>query len=299
MELLKNNATRQIDAQRVRDFLETVFGRKMAKVVVFADSPYTLSGDFSAFLVDTAAGDVTVNLPAGDANRNALVVHMPTAAGTGKTTLVPQGGDTVEGDASLVLHAQRAFAVLHKVTGDWRAEALDAHGLRRIGHYMASPMGNAAPEETAWTKDLMLMSPLVVPHDVKIDRLSLNVKTTGAGNNARVGVYKSNPTTLAPTDLLLDAGALSIATTGLKEATVSLTLRRAHGLYWLCALLDDGVTLYSAAGLGSNVLGVDASTAKGWSRYEAAQAYGALPASVPAGAFQVGGFPLLMARRSA
>lgn len=62
--------------------------------------------------------------------------------------------------------------------------------------------------------------PIWVPKDVTLDRVGVNCNTTVASSTVRLGLYAPDADGI-PTDLLVDAGTISTATTGVKEISIS------------------------------------------------------------------------------
>lgn len=72
------------------------------------------------------------------------------------------------------------------------------------------------------------------------DRIGVHVATADVGKVARLGIYEGNVDRI-PTDLLVDAGQVTMGPAGGKEATISVELAPRR-LYWL-AYVSDGVPL--------------------------------------------------------
>jgi hypothetical protein len=121
-----------------------------------------------------------------------------------------------------------------------------------------------------------------------IDRLAFTVTGVGgAGSVARVGIYlPTSASDLTPAGLVLDGGEFDSNSTGLKAATVSQALSP-DGLYWFAYLCGVAAPTIRAVPVGDAfpILGVNnafgTTPILGWT---VAQAYGALPATFPAGA---------------
>jgi len=72
--------------------------------------------------------------------------------------------------------------------------------------------------------------PFPVTRKMTADRIFCDVQTAQADKNARLGIYKDNGNH-HPGALVLDAGEVSLATTGIKEITISQQMEK--GLHWL------------------------------------------------------------------
>lgn len=107
---------------------------------------------------------------------------------------------------------------------------------------------------------------------------------TAAGTNGRLGIY--NWANGVPTSLVLDAGAVSDASTGYKEIT-GLTITLNPGVYGMAFLPDAAVTVRVTGGNGVQwiaqlALGASGSNVASELNLSVAQAYGALPTNFPA-----------------
>jgi hypothetical protein len=91
--------------------------------------------------------------------------------------------------------------------------------------------------------------PFSVSRDCTLDRIGLHVTTAGAGEVARLGIYTAGTNGLPAGTALLDAGTVSLAATGLAEATVSQALT-AGVLYFLA--VTHGATGSSALAHGDS-----------------------------------------------
>lgn len=123
-----------------------------------------------------------------------------------------------------------------------------------------------------------------------IDKLGFYVSTLAASGVGRIGLYKAtSETNLYPNELVIDSGELSTASTGVKEATISVDLE-ADQLYWMVFLF--GVANPTLRALQSyatpailgdqNTFGTPVTIG-----LYASLAYQALPATFPAGAVEL------------
>ena len=122
-----------------------------------------------------------------------------------------------------------------------------------------------------------------------VDEIVIKVTTAEVGKNARMGVYADDGS-LYPGRRLLDAGEVSIGTTGLKKLSVDESLPR--GLVWLAlhANPTSQVTVVFTAYKASVdkgawvILGQDPSLLIPYVGWRVSSTYGPLPAVYPAGA---------------
>lgn len=145
-------------------------------------------------------------------------------------------------------------------------------------YYFPGPTSTATATLAANT---LYCAPFVNLQKQTFTKLGVEI-ATAAGTNGRLGVY--NWASGLPTTLLLDAGAVSDATTGYKEIT-GLVLTLNPGLYGLAFLPDGAVTVRVTAGgnpfFAQLALGATGSNLAGEVMLSVAQSYGALPNNFP------------------
>ena len=150
------------------------------------------------------------------------------------------------------------------------------------------------------TADTLYLMPLNVQRRVPIDRIACEVTTLFAGQLARIGLYPEGATPGSPagSTLLADSGTFSVATTGVKEATVALVLQ--PGRYFGAIVCGHATPAFRAYGLAqARALGLDpTSFAQGRCRYNGgAHTVGTnLPATCPAVTPEVGVAPVIAFR---
>lgn len=82
----------------------------------------------------------------------------------------------------------------------------------------------SAPAGSALSSNTIYTSLIDIPQGGRaIDRIAIEVTTTGTATLARVGIYRIGADG-KPSSLLIDGGALDVSGTGRKEATVALSL---------------------------------------------------------------------------
>ena len=144
--------------------------------------------------------------------------------------------------------------------------------------------------------------PFVSPRGATLDRLAFEVTTGGsAGSVARAGIYAAtSATNIYPSALVVDGGEFVTTSTGVKAATISVTLEP-DILYWAVYLCGVSAPAIRRTVRFLTVLGVPSTIgANSRNLLSPAQSYGALPSTYPAGATpQTADGPLVVARYSA
>lgn len=136
------------------------------------------------------------------------------------------------------------------------------------------------------TQSRLRIYPMMINASVTVDRLSTPVSTAVAATTLQWVIY--NNSGAYPGTLLLDTGAVGDAsTTGLKEATVNITLPR--GLVWLGCIAQGGNPGLTHVNGGFSAVGMTYSTAditSGGTQvgYFIDNVTGAAPTTFPAGA---------------
>lgn len=83
--------------------------------------------------------------------------------------------------------------------------------------------------------DQLYAWPYVVPYPMTLDRISVYVATAQTSSEVRLGLY-SNGSDDRPGSLILDAGTVSAASTGQKDATISQSV--AAGMLWMACVVQ-------------------------------------------------------------
>lgn len=154
----------------------------------------------------------------------------------------------------------------------------------------------------AQTADTLYARPLILPVSGTFDRISVYVHTASSGHSIRLGIYEMSSGGI-PSTLVLDAGTVSVATTGLKEITISqaLTANKGYFLAWvtdgtpsLANQLADSTSYFNY--FGSSDMTANASTS-----YTISHTFGALPDpyGTPTGMTGAGTNPPAVVLRSA
>ena len=98
--------------------------------------------------------------------------------------------------------------------------------------------------------------PFLVPKTQTYTVISLEVTTLAAAKSIRMGIYTD--TNGAPDALVLDAGTVSVATTGSKTISISQSL--SAGWYWLVVVSDGTPTVRATSQTAIGMLGFTSGT---------------------------------------
>lgn len=110
--------------------------------------------------------------------------------------------------------------------------------------YLTAPSAAGSALSTfVATANRIYYIPICVPWERAFTTIAVGIPTGGnvAGSNVRLGIFDIDQSTGGPNDVLVDAGNVSTATTGLKTITISATL--APGQYYLAVWCSAAITL--------------------------------------------------------
>lgn len=170
------------------------------------------------------------------------------------------------------------------------AAILDAHTRNlwqtlRTGYYFHQNIFGATQ---ALTANRIYATPIVIPRNLTIDRLAVEVTTGDAGKVALIGIY-ADGTNLYPGALTKDYGEVSVEATGIiaSEADKALT----KGIYWIVIISNGTPTIRRGAGYevqGGLILGFAATDfsykLQGYMKNLTYPSPAVLPATFPAAA---------------
>ena len=143
-------------------------------------------------------------------------------------------------------------------------------------YYPIYPTGFEGNASQAITAGTLQMFQWVVQQNCTVTELWIDVTSGGgAGKKASVGIYTAS-TTWVPS-LLLDAGQLDVASTGIKKAT-SLNQALTAGQYWLAVHAEADMSLRTVYGGMSHAAG-STGTLNGAATWATSATFGSLPAS--------------------
>lgn len=239
------------------------FGTSVSDVVTTTVTTATVLTSANLGQVIVCAGtsaDYQVTLPdaVGQAGKTIAVLGSP--ALTKLVTIVGASGQTIGGAASRLLVAGWSVNMFSD-GANWQVlSSISASGVgplpKRGGsvYYSGALSGTVGGGDPA-TLSRLFAIPFSPGRALTLDRIGIEVVTTGAGSATRLGIY--NDSDGKPDTLLLDAGTVDSSTsTGFKEATISQVLNNAW--YWLVCVAQGGVapnvrdliTIHQGAWLG-------------------------------------------------
>ncbi len=129
---------------------------------------------------------------------------------------------------------------------------------------------------------VLYATPYICGRNRNVTKISINVRTAGAANTkARVGIYEDDGD-MYPGNLLLDAGEVDVATTGVKTINISQPLI-AGKLYWLAVISNGTPSIRGNTGSAAFCIGINTALMATIGFYNASQSYGTLPSAYPPG----------------
>lgn len=127
--------------------------------------------------------------------------------------------------------AAAAKKVLLSSIGGGSSETVLMTGYKSANYVSGLGFGRAnTGSGVAQTANSLYARPLLLPASGTFDRISCYVHTASSGHSIRLGIYEMNSSG-QPGALVLDAGTANVATTGLKEITISQALTADKGYY--------------------------------------------------------------------
>ena len=258
---------------------------------------YTLLADDSIIRADASAGAFTLTLPASASNDKKVykIIRTDILASTNMLTIDPNASETIDQQTTMLLAPGEEVILMSDGT-NWLSLARTTptpNGYYFLGNstnnrrYVAglNPMCNNALLTSTSTPaaNTLWAMPFYVSKTTKFDTISFEVTTLIAAKNARCGIYSDNGNCY-PGALIFDTGSVSVATTGVKDTTITAALQVLQpGLYWLTWETDSTVTLQirilPGAGTCIGFAGIPntmGTTSPGFA-YSVAHTYGALP----------------------
>jgi hypothetical protein len=151
---------------------------------------------------------------------------------------------------------------------------------QRTGITLSSNIFGSSTTRVHLPLDVLRAAPFYVPQRCTMDRIGIRVIGAGAaGAKIRVGLYRDDGN-FYPSTLVVDGGELDATGTGVRLATVNVTLE--PGVYWLAGVANDATIDWSAAN-STDCIYLISSNYAGDVGWQVAQAYGALPDPFPGG----------------
>jgi len=158
----------------------------------------------------------------------------------------------------------------------------DWHSYRKKG--TTSPIRRYAGEHfygalggDGQSQNVIYLTPLILPSDVKIINWGFYVSVAQAGSLLRAGIYSNQPSSLWPNSLLNDLGEIATTSTGWKVSSDINLFLRGQYLYWIACwqsgsiqtfkkMYSSGVTLlgFSNTPVGNEYPGVGYKVAKNY-----------------------------------
>jgi hypothetical protein len=257
-------------------------------------SPVTLTETEEYVLADATSNAITLNLPSAVLHKNGhYCIKKVDSALAYMVTIEPDGTETIDGQARLILDGRGEVADIVSDGANWRLTRLEKVGVpayrakgATLNRWYSNELNvNTAAIAAVPVAGTMYALPLIIQRVVTIDSVAINVTTGGAGSAAEVGIYADNGN-LYPGALVADFGSQATTGTGVKTYTANLPVTLLPGLYWLAFVCSATAPQVSgwAVGQMAPILGTtSALTALNGLGWSVTQAYGALPNPFTAG----------------
>jgi hypothetical protein len=210
-------------------------------------SNYTLLTTDSVVRGDASGGAFTLTLPAvsGNTGLTYTIIREDVANSTNLLTIDANGTELINGNLTFVLYPAESVIIECDGTG-WECVSQPVpsttgyyweKGATANNRYIAGMLNQSIAlitSTTGPTVNTLYAMPFIVARTTKFDTISFELTTTGAGSNARVGVY-ADTGNCYPGALIFDSGNVSTASgTGVKDTTITSSLQVFNpGLYWL------------------------------------------------------------------
>lgn len=130
------------------------------------------------------------------------------------------------------------------------------------GNWYMPALGLAPATGAAMALNVIRFHPFWVYHTCTISDVGL--RTTTAGGNAQIAIYRSDPATKAPTgNALSSTSSIDVSgAAGIKTAALAASVQLTPGLYWMAVNSDNSslVCVVSASTLFTGMIGLSAAT---------------------------------------
>lgn len=209
-----------------------------------------------------------------------LMSNGPGAAPSMQTILIDE--DNMATNSSSVAPTQQSVkAYVDNEVGDL---VIPEGGIANAGYIAGRYYWGAGTYEagsgTAYVANRLYFVPFIVGSDVTMTKIGINV-TSGHASSARLGIYTFENG--IPTTKILDAGEVSVASTGEKEATISQALTK--GIYIVAVVFSGTPSVTSIGGenglLGPFLFGMSSGTTNDISGGYGSHSYAELPSTFP------------------
>lgn len=265
-----------------------------------ANTPYSIATTDRVIRADASSGALTVTLPTavGVTGKKYTIKRIDNLASSVLVTVATTSSQTIDGAPNQYLWNAETIEVMSD-GANWVVVQRDDpsaspmyymfKGSRRYcagnnGMYMTLIASTTSPAiDTLWAL------PFIVPKTTKFNVITFNVTTLANPSNARAGIYRDTGNSY-PGALIFDTTAISCATTGAKDTTITSGLQiLPTGLYWLAWECDTAspLQIHCLSGITGSMIGIQGySSNSTLSRYgySVAHTFGALPDPYTVGA---------------
>lgn len=229
------------------------------------------------------------------------------APAAGVVTLLPSAGKTIRNQDSYMMAGNSFTTLLNLKSNNWytvhesvvvEKTSNDFSYYRGTSRWFTSPVANRDLQNSSIVANTLYAVPFLISGaSVRVNALGMYIRTTYGGGFIRLGIYTNTAATNTVNTLVI-AGSPVAATAGFQSTSITLTTLSANTLYWLVCLANNPIDIYAHLPEQQlNILGYDVGNNQGYSGYTAATAYGALPASFPAGTLVSAPNPSMFVKR--
>ncbi len=153
------------------------------------------------------------------------------------------------------------------------------------GCYTAGFFTGNQTSGAAFPTNTLIAMACILPTRGTYSDIAIRIDTGQGGATARLGVYDTHPTIARPDSLIEDAGEFAATGAGFVDEPFAANLGLGPGLFWLVLATSNAAVVWERTSTDTSFFPaaeVSGTAFVGRVTMEAAQAYGALPATFPA-----------------
>lgn len=253
--------------------------------LTIASNAITIPASISFFSVDGGGASTDLKTIVGGVGGDFIVLYPINSA---HDIVLKNGTGNIlcDGAADITLSSSDQFAICVFDGTNWKVASLGGGGGAGLGNfsqisgqYYTSPFVVPSNGISPIANTMYAMA-VFFPESVTLTKLSVYCVAAQAAKSVRLGVYSVSAG--LPGSLILDAGVVSLATTGIKEITgLSLAVAAGTWLFFTALSNASSATVLSTSGtsIESWMFGTSDPSISPQSGFTVAQTYGALPST--------------------